>query len=76
MSNDKTCGALACFRYTWPGRDEAFVCLEHAVGLANVARAIGLHLQLIPINPMDYDPPATCNQKRSEGHGEAQKEAA
>ena len=48
---EKTCPNDAVFRYTWPGRDESFICLEHSQGLRAVANALSLHLQLIPIMP-------------------------
>lgn len=53
---EEICGEHAAFRYTWPGRDESFCCVEHAMGLMNVAGAIGLHLQLIPISYRASDP--------------------
>ncbi len=34
------------YRYTWPGKDEAFICTHHVNALKNIAKAIGLHLQL------------------------------
>lgn len=42
---DKPCIA----RFTWPGRDEAFACVSHALKLKSVAEAMGLHLQLLPL---------------------------
>lgn len=50
-STKRTCGEDAAYRYTWPGRDESFVCEDHAVFLRKVAAALGMHLQLIPIAP-------------------------
>jgi hypothetical protein len=44
---EQTCQEPALFRYTWPGRDESYVCLTHAQGLINIAQAMGFHLQLI-----------------------------
>lgn len=44
------CNQQAVLRYTWPGQDEAVICLEHAQQLEGVAKAIGLHLQLIPLS--------------------------
>jgi len=44
------CESPALFRYTWPGRDESFSCLEHSVGLQNIAQALGLHLQMIQVD--------------------------
>ena len=67
MSDDrKRCGELAAFRYTWPGKDEAHVCVDHAQQLMGVARAIGLPLQLIPLSyganePVPSEFP-TCGQ--------------
>lgn len=48
------CGQSGCengakYRYTWPGRDEAFVCEKCAAKLEAVAAAMGLYLQLIPL---------------------------
>lgn len=43
------CEQPALFRYTWPGKDESHCCVIHAVHLKSVAKAIGLHLQLIPL---------------------------
>ena len=45
------CKNPALFRYTWPGQDESFVCIEHAQALLNIANAMGLHLQLIQYQP-------------------------
>ena len=61
------CGGLATFTYTWPGRDEAVICVECAEKLTNVANAIGMHLQLIPITGESVDDPMdwpTCPQKK------------
>jgi len=48
---EKQCENPCFFRYTWPGKDESYICLEHAHQLHNVARAIGLHLQMIQFQP-------------------------
>ena len=48
--NYKKCENAALFRYTWPGNDESFICLEHSLWLQKVANAIGLHLQMIQVN--------------------------
>lgn len=47
--NQSGCEHVAAFRFTWPGRKEAGVCALHSCGLANVAEAMGLPLELIPI---------------------------
>lgn len=58
---ENTCGEEAAYRYTWPGRDESFICEEHADKLRAVASAMGLHLQLIPVDPSSE----TCHQRIS-----------
>lgn len=45
--NEATCEQNGVFRYTWPGRDEAAACLEHARQLEGIALAMGLHMQMI-----------------------------
>ena len=58
-----TCPRTAAYRYTWPGRDESFICTEHVGKLKSVAAAIGCHLQVIPLDtPQDERP--TCQQKQ------------
>ena len=61
----KRCGITASFRYTWPGEDEAVACAICASKLEGVARAIGMHLQLILIDPETWpeEGPPTCTQK-------------
>lgn len=59
---EKQCGSQAVFRFTWPGRDESFICLEHAPKLKALADALGCYLQLIPIQPSDIG----CRQQVSE----------
>lgn len=54
------CKRDAKYRYTWPGNDESFICERHSLKMAVVARAMGLHLQLIPL---DEGQPETCTQK-------------
>ncbi len=44
------CKNPAVYRYTWPGENESYACLIHAIGLVNVAFGIGLHLQMIRLN--------------------------
>lgn len=46
---DPDCEAMPVYRFTWPGRDEAFICEVHALKLRSVASAMGLHLQLITL---------------------------
>lgn len=56
------CESRAAYRYTWPGRDEAGVCVGHETGLRALAASMGLPLQLIPLAG---DPACT----RCEGSG-------
>ena len=61
------CGEMANLRYTWPGRDEAVICIECAEKLITIANAISLHLQLIPITARDVVDPLdwpTCPQPK------------
>lgn len=44
------CPEPAVYRFTWPGQDEAGICESHAADARGVARAMGLHLQLIPLD--------------------------
>jgi hypothetical protein len=53
------CDKPATYAYTWPGRDQSYICLRHAVYLRNVANAIGLRLQLTPVAD---DSTETCRQ--------------
>lgn len=46
----KKCWMEGKYRYTWPGKDESFVCEAHAGQLKAVAEAMGLYLQLIPLD--------------------------
>lgn len=48
------CKLTAAFRYTWPGRDESFVCVRHAGQLSGVAAALGMYLQLVPLTPEEF----------------------
>jgi hypothetical protein len=58
--SQQDCQEPTAFRYTWPGQDEAGVCAKHARMMQNVANAIGMHLQLIPLLPA---PEPVENQK-------------
>ena len=43
------CQNVAVVRYTWPGQDESYACIEHAAQIKGAAEAMGFHLQFIPI---------------------------
>jgi len=48
------CDSPAAFRYTWPGRDEARVCLMCSARVSALASWLSLHLQFIPLTADDY----------------------
>jgi len=54
--NETLCGEHAAFRYTWPGRDESYCCIEHGSQLQRVADAIGCYVQMIPLSVRISDP--------------------
>lgn len=49
MDKPELCSKQAVVRYTWPGRDEMYSCLDHAEQVKGIASAIGMHLQFIPL---------------------------
>jgi hypothetical protein len=57
------CENLATYRFTWPGDDEQVICEEHKPKLEAVPRAMGFHLQIIPLPLEDMDAGLLCNQK-------------
>jgi hypothetical protein len=57
-----TCGEQVSYRYTWPGRDESYICAAHATKLRAVSEAMGLHLQLIPFDPSMTEERPICPQ--------------
>ncbi len=44
------CDKDAKYRFTWPGNDESYICEKHVEKLRNVAKAMGFHLQVMPID--------------------------
>ena len=49
VCSQEWCGEVGAYRYTWPGQDEALIC-EHHVGIPrNIAKAIGMPLQIIEL---------------------------
>lgn len=49
------CPNRANYRFTWPGKDESFICNGHVDKLKNVANAMGMHLQISPIHESDFE---------------------
>lgn len=52
--NQKGCDQPGLYRYTWPGKDESYICELHVGKLRGVAEAIGLHVQVRSI--LDEEP--------------------
>jgi hypothetical protein len=57
------CTNPAIYRYTWPGQNEKRVCLEHAMKLIGVARAIEFPLQIIQLTLEEIIEDSQCHQK-------------
>ena len=62
---EATCLNQAAYRYTWPGRDESFICDEHVGKLRAVTSAMSLHLQVIPLTGPDGARPGCCQKIKS-----------
>lgn len=56
------CNKKADFRYTWPGKNESYICHGHAGSVEAIANAIGMSLQLIPIPKSDHPLHPDCAQ--------------
>lgn len=56
------CPEVAAYRFTWPGQDESFICEGHVGKLRSVAAAMGMHLQVIELEP-DSLVKLACSQK-------------
>ena len=59
------CNNPAKYRFTWPGKDESFICENHVDRLRGIASAIGLYLQIIPLTEKELTAGFICNQKDS-----------
>ena len=60
-ARERKCTNIAAYRFTWPGASESFICEHHADKLGDVARAMGLPLQVIPLTEHEEERP-WCNQ--------------
>ncbi len=60
------CNNPATVRYTWPGKDEARICMICGLKLSGVAQAIGLHLQIIPLTVDETIEDHQCTQNVKE----------
>lgn len=56
--SQKDCTNKALYRYTWPGQNESGICEFHKPKLENIANAMGLPLQIIPltVNELTEEP--------------------
>lgn len=54
------CTEKAAYRYTWPGKNESFICEKHVSKLIMVANAMGFPLQVIPLENNQEE---VCRQK-------------
>ena len=60
---ETTCQNHASYRFTWPGREESFICSEHVSKLQAVAQAMtGLRLLIIQLEPEEKEI-LWCSQK-------------
>ena len=50
------------YRYTWPGKNESYICTEHVNRLKAIASAMGFYLQLIELS-RDEQLQHACNQE-------------
>ena len=60
MSADKRCEGIAAYRYTWPGKEEAVACADHAKQLRNIAEVMGSFLQIVPLSENDVELGLQC----------------
>lgn len=49
VCNQRDCQEQAAYRFTWPGKDESFICEKHVGKLREVAEALGLYVQIIEL---------------------------
>lgn len=54
------CTEAAAYRFTWPGQDENLICERHSQKVQAAAAALGMHLQLIPLQ---QDPRSEQHEK-------------
>ena len=51
--SEESCGKKATHRFTWPGRNESFICEGHLLKLQHIADAMGMYIQIIPVYESD-----------------------
>jgi hypothetical protein len=57
------CPEPVFYRFTWPGRNENFICMAHGEKVREVAYAMGFFIQLIPIYDGDLSAEKSCCQE-------------
>ena len=62
MNENHKCPNSAMYRYTWPGKNESYICTEHVNRLKAIASAMGFYLQLIELS-RDEQLQHACNQE-------------
>jgi hypothetical protein len=62
---DSKCQEPAVFRYTWPGNEEKFICVDHAAKLLAISQAMGLttHLYILLSDDLLKNIPCSQNVK-------------
>lgn len=48
-ARNEGCGNDAKYSFTWPGQPPSFICAFHSTHLLRVSDAMGLHIQLRPL---------------------------
>lgn len=61
----KQCPNPAVFRFVWASGDEGLICQAHSLKLRGVARACGLHVQLLPLDDDQPGEAPRCGQQIS-----------
>lgn len=54
------CQNPGAFKFTWPGRNEAFICAECVEKLKSIAQAMGMYIQ---IRAIPEDEQWQCEQR-------------
>ena len=60
---ERQCQMSAAYRFTWPGRDESFICEAHVPKLSRMVTAMGLSLQLIRVPVTGTADDEQCRQE-------------
>lgn len=69
----KQCENPAVYRFTWPGKDEDYICAIHAMKMEWVANSLGLYVQLVRLE-LDEMGQHQCCQMVTEEERETEEE--